>query len=91
MISNDSIKILGFAKFQAFLFGLLGFLAAVFYSFGGLIYDLITTGTVNIGTALAFLALIGMPVIFSGIGFIIGIVEIIMYKLYVKYFGSIDY
>jgi hypothetical protein len=90
---NPSIDVIGFAKFQAFLFGLLGILAGIFYSFGGLVYDITTTGTVNGGTALAFLALIGMPVIFASVGLVTGIVEALLYKLFVKYFGriKIDY
>lgn len=48
-----------------------GFAFGVLYSVGGLIYDWLTTG-LNWGTAMAFMALIGMPVIFGMLGFILG-------------------
>ena len=88
MKPDNCIKVFGFAKFQAFLFALLGLLAGVLYSFGGLIYDFVTTGTVNNGTALAFIALIGMPIVFAIVGFVTGTVEALLYKLFVKYFDK---
>ena len=51
---------------------LTGLALGLLYSLGGLIIDFTTTG-LNTGTALAFLALIGMPLIFSAIGFLIGL------------------
>jgi hypothetical protein len=51
----------------------LGLGLGVLYSFGGLVYDLTTTG-LNLGTALAFGALVGMPLIFAVIGFTLGAV-----------------
>ena len=51
----------------------LGIALGVLYSFGGLVADYLTTG-LNLGTALAFLALVGMPVIFWGLGFALGAV-----------------
>lgn len=48
-----------------------GFACGVIYSVGGLILDLTTIG-LNRGTALAFLALIGMPVLFAAFGFLVG-------------------
>lgn len=49
----------------------LGFVCGVLYAFGGLVYDLQTTG-VNPGTALAFGALVGMPLLFAAVGFVLG-------------------
>ena len=49
-----------------------GLAMGILYSFGGLIIDLMTIG-LNTGTALAFMALIGMPVIFGAIGWCIGL------------------
>ena len=48
-----------------------GFACGVVYSVGGLISDALTTG-LNEGTALAFGALIGMPVLFGVAGFAAG-------------------
>ena len=48
---------------------LVGLASGVLYSFGGLAVDLVTTG-LNAGTAMAFGALIGMPVLggLAGLG-----------------------
>ena len=51
----------------------IGLAGGVLYAFGGLIYDLATTG-LNEGTAMAFLALIVMPLSFGAIGFVLGAV-----------------
>lgn len=51
----------------------LGLILGVLYSFGGLINDMMTTG-LNTGTALAFLALIGMPAIFGAVGSCLGLI-----------------
>ncbi len=53
------------AKWMAYF----GLACGILYAFGGLIMDLNSTG-VNRGTALAFLALIGMPAMFAALGFI---------------------
>ena len=45
----------------------------VLYSFGGLVIDLLTIG-LNRGTAMAFMALIGMPLLFGAFGFLAGVV-----------------
>lgn len=50
-----------------------GLVCGALYAFGGLIYDLSTTGP-NLGTALAFLALVGMPVGFGLAGFLVVVV-----------------
>jgi hypothetical protein len=49
----------------------LGLVCGVFYSVGGLVYDMLTIG-LNWGTAMAFMALVGMPVAFGTFGFICG-------------------
>ncbi len=58
---------LSLAKWMAYF----GLVCGVFYSVGGFFYDLFTMG-LNWGTAMAFMALVGMPVIFSTVGFIVG-------------------
>jgi hypothetical protein len=50
---------------------LLGLVCGVLYSVGGFFYDLFTVG-LNGGTALAFLALAGMPALFGVVGLIVG-------------------
>jgi hypothetical protein len=49
----------------------LGLATGVLYAGGGFVIDLVTTG-LNLGTALAFMAIVGMPVIFAGVGFLGG-------------------
>jgi hypothetical protein len=49
----------------------LGLACGVLYSVGGFIYDLLTVG-LNWGTALAFMALVGMPLLFGAFGFASG-------------------
>jgi hypothetical protein len=92
------IKIYAFAKFQAFLFGLVGIVFGILYSFGSLIIDLLVsiglvtnseTLGLSYGTILAFGALIGMPIIFITIGFLSGIVEAILYNLFTKWFSGL--
>jgi hypothetical protein len=84
-----NIKVLSLAKFQAALFALIGFCAGIIYSIGGLIYDLVTIG-LSYGTALAFLALIGMPLLSAVIGFILGLVEAFLYNIFAGWFGGIQ-
>ena len=55
------------AKWMAYL----GLACGVLYSFGGLVVDLLTIG-LNWGTAMAFGALVGMPIIFGTFGFLCG-------------------
>ncbi|MDG2251236.1 MAG: hypothetical protein P8N11_10390 [Gammaproteobacteria bacterium] len=50
---------------------LFGLLAGLFYSIGGLIADLLTIG-LNAGTAMAFGAVIVLPVICGMLGMVIG-------------------
>ena len=79
--------------FLAKLFGLVmaafGLFAGVIYSFGGAVIDIVTTHSVNGGTALAFLALVGMPAIFGTFGFVAGAVGAPIYNLSAGWFGGI--
>ncbi len=49
----------------------LGLVCGVLYSVGGLVVDMLTIG-LNWGTAMAFMAIVGMPVIFGAFGFLLG-------------------
>ena len=89
MAKVKKIKILSFAKFQAVLTALVGLVAGIVYSFGGFIYEALT-GTLNSGTALAFFALIGMPLSFGIFGFIMGLIEAFLYNLFAKWLGRIE-
>lgn len=93
-------SVLSIATLQAYLFTLVGLLFGILYSFGGLLIDAIVTvgwidgaavGTpgLSYGTLLAFGALVGMPLIGAISGFVLGIVEGILYSLVKKYIPSI--
>ena len=90
MPTLKSISPLSLAKLQAVLLNPVGLLSGVVYAFGGTIYDFTTTGTLNYGTALAYLALIGHPIIFAVIGFLLGLLEAIIYNWLAKKFGGVD-
>lgn len=67
------------AKIQTIVFAFIGLLAGILYSFGGAIYDGLNN-QLSWGTALAFLALIGMPLLFALAGFIFGLIEALLYN-----------
>jgi len=71
------------------VFAFLGLLAGVGYSFGGFFYEL-ATGTLNSGTAIAFMALIGMPVIFGIVGYSLGIIEALVYNFLTYWIGGLE-
>jgi len=64
-------KILPTAKLLATWMAYLGLAFGVLYSVGGFFVDLLTIG-LNWGTAMAFGALVGMPLIFAALGFLVG-------------------
>lgn len=95
----NHLGILTFAKFQGVMGLLIGFLLGVMYSFGGLILDtLVTFGWLNsiqtiglsIGTILAFGAILGMPIIFSILGFLLGLIEAYLFNLVAHLFGGMN-
>jgi hypothetical protein len=99
MAKTRKIKILSFVKFQTTLGALIGLILGIIYSFGGLVVDtLVTIGWVSTtetpglsyGTVLAFGALIGMPLIFAGFGFILGLIEAILYNIFAKWLRWVE-
>ena len=89
MSRTKKIKVSSLAKFQAVLGAHAGLLAGAIYSFGGLVYDLFTIG-LNWGTVLAFGALIGMPLIFGAAGFVLGVVEGVLFNILSRWTGGMD-
>ncbi|SHJ61371.1 hypothetical protein SAMN04487911_12728 [Arenibacter nanhaiticus] len=90
MARLKKINVLALAKFQAVLMAPLGMITGIIYSLGGTLYDIINTGSVNYGTALAYVALVVQPIMFAIVGFLIGIVEALLYNLIAKRFGGMD-
>ena len=78
---TTNINIIELARFHAFVMTILGLGAGILYSVGGAVYDYNTTG-LNTGTALAFLALIGMPLLFGTLGVIVGLIEGIIFNIF---------
>ena len=83
------LGVIFFAKLQAAVMTCVGLIAGILYSFGGALYELFT-GTLNSGTALAFLALIGMPLLFGLAGFAAGAIGALLYNVAAKWFGGIE-
>ena len=77
------------AKLQAVVMAFVGLIAGILYAFGGAIYELLT-GTLNSGTAIAFLALIGMPIMFSIVGFMAGALGALLYNLVAGWIGGLE-
>ena len=89
MAKLKRIKVFSYAKVQAVVMAFVGLIAGIAYSVGGAIYEAITS-TLNSGTALAFFALIGMPLLFAVFGFLTGIIGAYLYNVASKWFGGID-
>ena len=81
-----------FSSFAGYIGFLIGILLGALYSFGGLIIDglvslklvsAVDLGTpgLSYGTLWAFGALIGMPMIFAVVGFIVGSVGAVLFNL----------
>ena len=90
MQSSGNIGVFSVAARQAALMAIIGLVAGFLYSFGGAAVDvLVTTGVItststpglSYGTALAFMALIGMPFFFAVFGFATGSIGAFLYGL----------
>jgi Ca2+/H+ antiporter len=89
MAKLKGIGVLSSATMLAAIMAIIGLIAGILYSIGGLIYDVFTIG-LNGGTALAFLALIGMPITFAIPGFIVGAIGAFIYNLVAGWVGGIE-
>ena len=89
MAKLKRIGVLFFANLQAIVMAVAGLIAGILYAFGGFFYELFT-GTLNSGTALAFFALIGMPLSFAVCGFLAGAIGAVLYNLVVRWIGGIE-
>ncbi|UCF40918.1 MAG: hypothetical protein JSW43_00815 [Gemmatimonadota bacterium] len=89
MATLKRLGVLFSAKLQAILLAFMGLIAGILYAFGGAIYELFT-GTLNSGTALAFLALVGMPLLFAIFGFAAGAIGALLYNAVAARIGGIE-
>ena len=99
MAKVKKIRLFSIAKLQAVIMAIVGLIAGILYSVGGAIYDVLvsigwitsaSTPGVGYGTALAFLALVGMPVTFATFGFMVELIEVFLYNLFAGCFGGIE-
>jgi hypothetical protein len=88
MATVTHIGVLFAAQLQAILMAFVGLVAGILYSTLGAIHDVIR-GSVGWGTALAFLALIGMPIVFAAFGFVAGALGAFLYNVFAGWFGGI--
>ena len=96
-IRFKKVEIISLAKLQAIIGCIIGLSLGILYSFGGLIIDTLVTlqwitsdetPGLSFGTVLAFGALIGMPLIFLVLGFLLGIIEAVIINLSSKWIGE---
>ena len=80
MARIKKIRIFFCAKLQATLMAILGLIAGMIYSVGGLIWELSAGIPLNLGTILAFAALLGMPALFAMVGFATGGISALLYN-----------
>ncbi len=85
-----NISYIRLARLQALLMSMVGLVCGLLYAFGGAVYDLVSTGSWNAGTALAFLALLGMPLAFAVVGGILGFVQAMLFNLIAPRFGGVE-
>ena len=89
MAKLNRIGVLSFARFLAIVSAFAGLISGTLYAIVGAIYDS-ATGSVGHGTALAFSAIIGMPVGFAIFGFVVGAIGACLYNTTTKWVGKID-
>lgn len=90
MAKSKKVGVFSLAKLQAATMACAGLIAGFLYSVGGAIYYISTTGSVNFGTTLAFLALIVMPVLFAIFGLIAGFIGAPLYNFIAERIGGIE-
>jgi hypothetical protein len=100
MKKAKKINPLSLATFQAFIFALIGLVAGILYSFGGLIIDtlvsleliyIMETPGLSYGTVLAFGALIGMPLLAAIVGLVIGFIGALFYNFFSKWLSRVEF
>ena len=88
MAKINKIDIFLYAKLQGIVVGLIGLVCGVLYATIGTIIDMSTIG-LNAGTALAYLAIIGMPLVFVSFGFASGLLGALLFNCFSKWLGFV--
>jgi hypothetical protein len=89
MAKINKIGVVSSAKLLGAMMLIIGLIAGILYSGIGVIVDALGRG-LNGGTALAFLALIGMPLIFATSGVLVGAIGAFLYNLVAGWVGGIE-
>ncbi len=89
MAKLEKVETFSLAKPLAIALALVGLVAGILYAVVGAAYDVLR-GKVGIGTALAFLAPIGMPSMFATFGFIVGTIGAFLYNFVAEWLGASD-
>ncbi|MEK9603580.1 MAG: hypothetical protein VW127_04055 [Flavobacteriaceae bacterium] len=99
MQKTKKINLFSLGKFQAVMGGLLGVFCGILYAFGGLLIDLLvslewisSTETIGLshGTLLAFGALVAIPLLFSMAGFLLGLIQGLIFNIFAHWFGGFN-
>lgn len=94
MNAQTKLNLFAFAKFQSLVAALIGLIFGFIYAVGGLFYDLsislqlissAQSPGLSVGTLLALLATMGMPLIFAFFGFLLGISQAWLFNKLNKY------
>jgi hypothetical protein len=92
--AHSQLNLYSFAKFQSLVAALLGLICGFIYAIGGLFYDLSISlklissahsPGLSVGTILASMAIIGMPIIFAFCGFLLGFIQAWLFNKLNKY------
>ncbi|OIQ30938.1 MAG: hypothetical protein BM564_01630 [Bacteroidetes bacterium MedPE-SWsnd-G2] len=97
MEKQNTLNPYNFGKLQGLIFFTIGLICGVLYSFGGLIIDCLvslnilsaeamSTPGLSKGTLLAFGALLGMPIISGVCGFVLGVIEALIFNYFTTSF-----
>ena len=86
-----TVKLWHLARIHMISMAFWGLAAGLVYSFGGALIDLIETGSLNRGTAIAFLAVVGMPALFALFGLALSVLVALPYNLIARRIARADH
>jgi hypothetical protein len=85
-----SFGVLSFGKVQGLLMGLLGIILGLIYGIVGFFMGLNSFGSALAGLGIAAAAIVGIPLIYGGLGFIGGLIGAALYNFIADKFGGIE-
>ena len=88
-MEERKLNVLAYAKVQMTIMMIIGLVLGLVYSIGGFFVDVTGEG-LNPGTAMAFLAIIGVPMIAAVFGLVTGVVGAYIYNITLSKHGGVD-